>query len=463
MFIGRKFELKELENIYTSNKFELVVIYGRRRIGKTTLIQEFCEKKKTVFYVASQTSHEENLRLFVKAYFDSIYPDMPAPSFNDYDEFFTFISKHSNERVIIVIDEYPYLAESTPSISSTIQKFIDLNWKDSKIMMILSGSSMSFMENQVLGHKSPLYGRRTLQIKLESFNLSDLKEFNWNYSNEELTIIYAVSGGIAEYLSYINPSFSLKDNIVNMYLKKSGRMFEEPNNLLQQELREPSAYSTILEAISIGKSTLNDIALFSQSPTSKIVYYINNLLTLGIIKKEKPFGSDSTERKTIYLMADGAFTFWYRFVKPNLSLITFGNGEKVYKEKVEPYLSSYMSHIWEDICTRYLFRPSIVEKAPYLYSEAGRWWGTNPNLKQQIEIDIMSYNKENILIGECKWTNKAINLEELNKLINKTLFFKQKNRFFYLFSKSGFDKELIKYAEDHKNIFLISLDDVLKI
>lgn len=462
MFIGRKAELKELESCYSSNKFELAVVYGRRRIGKTTLIQEFCKDKKTVFYVASQASDEENFHLLVKAYFETIFPEIPTPSFSGYDDFFRFISKHLQERLIIVIDEYPYLAESNPAISSILQKYIDMSWRNSKLMLILSGSSMSFMENQVLGHKSPLYGRRTLQFKLEPFELADIMEYGWNYSNEDLTVLYAITGGIAEYLSHIDPSLSLKENIINMYLKKNARMFEEPNNLLQQELRDPSSYNTVLEAIANGRSSMNDIALFAGIQSAKAVYYINNLLTLGIIKKEKPYGADISERKSVYSMADGAFTFWYRFVKPNISLITFGNGERVYNERVEPFIADYMGHIWEIICTRYLFTPAAIKRSKWLYGEAGRWWGTNPLTKKQIEVDIMSYDRKNILFGECKWTQRLMNMDDLKKLIDKTSFFKQENKCYYLFSKSGFDEELIDYSSVDQSVILVELADILK-
>ena len=462
MFIGRKKELESLEQLYETDKFEFAVIYGRRRVGKSTLIKEFCKDKKSIYYIGVEGGQKDNLAGFSASILSVVQPSLLQLTFQSYEQLFDYIDGIANEKIILAIDEYPYLAQGYEPLSSLIQKHIDENWKDSKLKLILCGSSMSFMENQVLGYKSPLYGRRTAQYKIERFKLHEIKEFHWNFTYEELTKIYVITGGIGEYLSFIDDHLSVKENIIKLYLHPQGRMFEEPTNLLKQELREPRIYHSVLNAIAHSKNTLNEIAQQIGDTTSSCSYYLNSLLSLDIIGKEIPIGEKSSTKKTTYYIKDSAFIFWYRFVYPYVSLIVQQNGEYVYNSFVEKNLNHYMGKVFERICMMYLLQPSVIENAPFAYAEVGRWWGGNPITKKQEEIDICAMNSHNILIGECKWHKDPIDMTVLSDLLKQGELFTQENKYYYLFSLSGYKENVLEYARDHDNLYLINLENIIE-
>ena len=463
MFIGRKYELDKLNQLYATDRFEFAVIYGRRRVGKSTLIKEFCKDKKAIYYMGMEAASQSNIDSLSAAIWDFEGRKLPAPSYGSYEALFDYIDTISDERIILAIDEYPYLAEDYQALSSLLQKHIDMKWKDSKLMLILCGSSMSFMENQVLGYKSPLYGRRTAQFRMEAFRYYELKEFGWDYTEEELALIYGITGGIAEYVSFIDGTRTVKENILNMYLDQAGRMFEEPSNLMKQELREPRMYHTILGSIASGSSTLNEIAGKARESTASCAYHLNALQALDIVKKETPAGEKESSRKTIYRIKDSAFRFWYRFVFPYQTFVVNGNGEYVYENFVKPFLSSFMGTVFEDMCLSYLMHPETLLKVPFPYSEAGRWWGNNPREKRQEEIDICALGADAVLLCECKWRNEPVKLPVLENLRRQGGLFHQSKKCYWLFSKSLFSESVLSACNADDDVKCISLSEMYQI
>jgi AAA+ ATPase superfamily predicted ATPase len=460
MFVGREYEIEKLNNMYASDKFEFAVFYGRRRVGKTTLINEFCKGKKAIYYMAIEFTEKENLNNFSKAIFEFSVPGIEMPSFTSFEKLFDYISTLSEkERIILVIDEYPYLAESYRPISSIIQAHIDMKLKDSKLFLILCGSSMSFMEYQVLGYKSPLYGRRTAQFKVKPFNYKQSEEMLSGFSKEEKAIIYGITGGIPEYLSRIDNNSDLKNNICQLFLSQSGRLFEEPSNLLKQELKDPSTYNSIILAIANGASKLNEISTKVGIETSACSNLLNSLISLGLVKKETPINEDTT-RKTIYLLEDQMFRFWYRFVGPNINSIASGYGEKIYDLYILPHTNNYMGLVFEDISKQYLVLKNGKGETPFFFVNIGRWWGNNPRLKCQEEIDILSAEGDNAVFGECKWTNSLVDTDVIEKLILQSKLFHYKNNYFYIFAKSGYTDKCKEMALQNKSIYLVSFDDM---
>lgn len=459
MFIGRKQELVQLNQMYESENFEFAIIYGRRRVGKSTLINEFSKNKNSIYYMAIEASLESNLKSLSKMITDHLMPGVPFPPFSDVEALLTFIDTYSKERLILTIDEYPYLAEAYPPLSSLIQRHIDETWKHGKLLLILCGSSMSFMEQQVLGYKSPLYGRRTAQFKIMPFRYTELKQFQWNYTNEELAQIYGITSGIGEYLHAIDPSKSVDENIIALYMNPNGRMFEEPTNLLKQELRDPKMYHSILEAIAGGASTLNEIASKAKENSAACAYHLKSLISLGIIKKETPIGLKEQTRKTIYSILDSSFLFWFRFVSPSVSMIMQNNGDIIYDCFVKPNLNEFMGTVFERMSLEYMEDRRTLETAPFIYQNIGRWWGSNPVKKREEEIDICAMNKNQLLIGECKWTTKPVDMRVVRNLIEQSGLFKQESKYYYLFSKNGFQEDVLQFQRDHANVFLICLND----
>jgi AAA+ ATPase superfamily predicted ATPase len=461
MFTGRVSELKELNRIHYRNKFEMVVIYGRRRVGKTSLINEFCKNKHNIFYVAI----EQNDKGALAGFSETVLEVFPAArsyidTFVSWEKSFEYIADQANQnRIILAIDEYPYLAASNPSISSILQKVIDIKFLNTKLFLILCGSSMSFMENQVLGYKSPLYGRRTTQMKIEPFDYIDSCKFFRNYSKEEQLIAYGVVGGIPQYLNNLTREGQLEKSIYYNYFRKDGHLFEEPSSILKQELREPATYNSIITAVASGSSKINEISTKTGEETKKCSKYLNTLISLHILKKEYPIGLESL-RKGIYSICDNMFKFWYKFVPENITNIEADMGRIIVEKKVLPKISEYMGQIFEEICIQYMIRRNKTLSLSIMFDEIGRWWGNNPIKKRQEEIDILAISGHSVILGECKWKNEQIGISVLNELVEKGESLKYKEKYYILFSKSGFTKELKEKVSQMGNLELIDIDEL---
>lgn len=462
MFVGRERELKKLDNMYRSDQFEFAVFYGRRRVGKTTLIREFMREKKGIYYISLEGAKKENLQGLSKVFLANGDNGKITTEFKDYEAFLEYIDAMalSGERMIIAIDEYPYLAASYPAISSMLQSHIDDCWKDSKLFLILCGSSMSFMEEQVLGYKSPLYGRRTAQFKIHPLTFFEAKEMLPGFDKEQQAVLYGVTGGIPEYLSRIQNGISMDENIIRLFFDETGRLFEEPLNLMKQELKEPMTYHSIISAIASGASRMNEIATKTGMETSACSNQIASLISLGIVCRETPFLEPDTSRKTLYRLSDSMYLFWYRFVRANVSAISRGVGKQIYENVVVPQINDFMGRVFEEICQQYLFLPQIYDKLPLVLCETGRWWGNNPKERRQEEIDIMSVNDKTILLGECKWRKEKTDLSVILKLVERGNLFAYPQKYFYLFSKAGFIEDAIEYARNNENIKLITFEDM---
>jgi len=454
MFFGRKTELKKLNDMYQSNRFEFAVIYGRRRVGKTTLIREFIKGKKALFFAASESSATDNLISLSRC----IGGKSSAPVYSDYESALAAVFESAmNERVIFVIDEFPYLAKAYRGISSLLQILIDHNKDDSKLMLILCGSSMSFMENQVLGYQSPLYGRRTAQFKVLPFTFFEALPAYEGFEPADKAVLYGATGGVPEYFIRIDPEISVRQNIVDLFLSPSGNFFEEPSNLLKQELREPSIYNVIIEAIASGSSRLNEISTKAGMENNKCAKYLSSLMTLGLVSKEYPYG-ETRGKRSIYRLEDNMFRFWYRFVFPNVSAITVGLGEAVYDNEVEPQISAYMGLIFEGICKQWFFEMAKQNGLPFFAGNFGRWWGTNPETRGQEEIDIMALRNDDAIFAECKWKNSDVDADVFYELKRKSGMWTGKNAFLYIFSKNSFTERLLnmRRAEDRVKLFSLS-------
>ena len=397
-----------------------------------------------------------------ESFLSELIPGISHPKFNSYQELFDFLNhneKFLSSDYIIVLDEYPLLAGSKDELSSVLQYSIDKFWKDTKLKLVLCGSSISFMKEQVLSGDSPLYGRTTLVMEVKKFMLWEMKAYNLNFSNEEIAILYSALGGIPRYLNMVDDSFSFKENLLNLFFNIGSILAGETDTLLNEEFKETARYSDVLSAIASGKSSLNDIAEKVRMQTGTVSFYLTNMIRIGLIKKESPYGSVNN-KKSIYTITDGLFRFHYQFIIPNINMINFGKGESVLDMIVFPSLSRYMGLEWEQICISYMFASFNTTRVPFLYNNLQRWWGGSAKDKKQIEIDMMSTQNDKALFGECKWTNDKVDIDILNTLIDKCFQFNYKSKDWYLFSKSGFELTLIEKAKKESNIHLITLNNV---
>lgn len=461
MFYCREEELHTMNRRYEKGRFECVVIYGRRRVGKTALINEFCKGKPTIYFSALNASSPENLEALSKAIYTCQNPgSTSAPTYQSYADALDAVTEMAKgNRLVFVIDEYPYLAKAEKSISSRLQHMIDHQWQDSKLYLILCGSSMSFMEYQVLGYESPLYGRRTAQFKIQALTYREITVFHPKLKATEQALLYGVTGGIPHYINKLDVENDLDEALLENLFSTSSYLFEEPENLLKQELREPAIYNSVISAIAGGASRSNEISTKVGLESGVCAKYLKVLLDLGILKKETPI-MEKPGRKTIYAIDDNFFRFWYRFVPRNMSVISAGRMGPVYEQAVKRFYPDYMGLVFEKMCQEYLLR--YAKNLPILLGNIGQWWGTDSKTRKEVQIDIVGTPVEGneYLIGSCKYRNEKIGAEELELLRRYAAVFRRDGTFhYYIFSKGGFTPALLE-AEKRKEVTLVTLEDL---
>lgn len=457
MFIGRERELKLLQSHFDGKGFFFDVVYGRRRVGKTRLIQEFIGDKPAVYFMGIEANARANLEGMSRALHQHLQqPGLSA--YQDFESLFEALGQLSlKQRLVFVIDEYPYLASAVPEMSSILQRFCDHVWNKGQLQLILCGSSMSFMERQVLGAKSPLYGRRSAQILVKPFTFYESRRMLPGFTPQDAAVLHDATGGIPEYQRFVDPACSLGQNLTALFLQPGGRMFEEPANLLKQELREPRVYNSILDAVAGGASKHNEIATKAGVDSPALNRYLNSLEELAILNREKPMG-EQTSRKTIYRIVDGSFRFWYRFVQPNLSAVMSGLGEQVYERIVHPRLNDHMGQGFEQIFFDVFDQAQREGRLPDLAGSRGRWWGNNKALKQEEEIDLVAFGTHTTYFGEAKWRNQPMKAEVIVDLERKSLLIPAKQRHYLLLSKSGYTPGAREYARANQQVSLLPFD-----
>lgn len=449
MFFGRKQELKYLADISNTSKAEFIAVYGRRRIGKTELLKTFSKEKEHIFYSAKECTDYEQLSSLSEKILGK------GKRFESWEYVFDYIAEISmDKKIVIIFDEFPYMVKGNKAIPSILQHAWDHELSGTKVKLIVCGSSMSFMEKEILSEKNPLFGRMTGIYKLNELSLSETKDFLPNYKQTELITAYSILGGVPHYYLQFNPDWDIKKNILENILNKGKILYNEVDFLIRQELREPQVYYTIIEKIAFGSTKLNEIHMKTQIETNKLSVYLKNLIELNIIKKEYPITEKTKARVNlhsgIYRLANNYFEFYFRFIFPNLSEIEEGLLEDVYANEIEPKLNEYCSSTYENLCITQLRRHVSTTKKPYRIKHLGRWWN------KQEEIDIVGFNdRDEFVFGECKWRNQKCDVKVFAKLKEKSnMLFKYTDAHYYLFSKSGFTEDLIKLAEQEEKLHL---------
>jgi len=464
MFVSRDSELGALQKLYNKDKFQVVVMYGRRRVGKTTLINEFIKGKPAIFFAAQEANTQLNLQMFsekVYAFFG--LPTTTGVFANWHDAFMFIADRAKTQKFILAIDEFPYIVEANKSVKSILQNIIDHELLNSNLYLILCGSQISFMEREVLGYKSPLFGRRTAQFMVTGFDYYDAAKMLPSATNEDKVRYYACIGGTPHYLAQIADELSFEANIKELFFQPQGYLYGEPTMLLQQELRELSIYNSIISAIATGASRLNEISTKIGEDTAKTIKYIKTLTDLKILHKEHPFGENpERSRKGIYMISDNCFRFWYRYVFLNKTGIESGIGAEIADSLVFPNLPSFTGKpAFEEICRQYLVRRNKGKALPFLASNFGCWWGADPEIKANADIDVIADNKaeRKIILCECKWKNEPTDAAEIQKLMSKAhLISDYTDYWFMFFSKAPYTEAARRLEQKNDNLSLITLD-----
>lgn len=463
MFVGRKAELKTLEETYSKPGFQMTVIYGRQRIGKSTLISEFIKDKPASYYVASQSSAFDNLSKWSEQVISDFMPELSGLQFADFDQFFKFIgNKHSDEKKIIALDEIPYIAETDESFLSVFQRSVDNILSSQNIYVIICGSAVSFMEREILSEKSPLFGRRTNQIYLKPFNYLDSALFVPHYSYEEKAIVYGVTNGVAKYLSLFDDNLSLDENLIRQFFNKTGYLYEEPTNLLIQEFRTINTYNSVISICASGTNRTNEIADKAHISTAALSYVLKNLIATNIISKVTALTDESNKKKILYEITDGMYLFWYRFVAYARAAIEIEKGANYYYNNVKPRLHEFMGSIFEQMGREYTLQLGLSGKLNAFISEVGKWWGTNQE-HNTTDIDIVGIDRvsKKAVLGECKFKNEKIGKEIFDALMaRRGLIDRHYTEVQYLFFSLAGYTDWMKDNTDPSMIKLITLSDM---
>ncbi|MDR1192917.1 MAG: AAA family ATPase [Peptococcaceae bacterium] len=482
MFIGRERELKFFEDKYNAPGGQLVVLYGRRRIGKTETLFKFAQGKPHVFYSCRELSDSKQHAAFMERMLKSGIPARNySPDLGDWESAFKSVLElpSDGKKKLLIIDEFPYMCKGNPSIPSILQILWDEGLRNQDVMIVLCGSAMSFIENKILSEKKPLYGRATGIYKMNDLPFDDAIKFFPNYSDEDKMLAYAILGGIPHYLRQFDPTLPLRENIIKNVLTKGCVLYNEVEFLIRQELREPAFYNTVIEAIALGNTQLNDIYMKTRLDKAKISVYLKNLMELRILEREFSALAGDKEQATstrgLYRITDNFFRFWFSFVSPNLSDLETDDAEGVFTYAVRPQINNFASAAFEAVCRSFIREKNRLGELPFRVSKLGRWWGKlNQTVltefgKEKIvsvetEIDIVAVDakSKNYIIGECKFRDSEMDVADLAHLKEKSSVAKKGAAIQYaLFSKSGFSKGLTARASEDETIKLFSLADIV--
>jgi len=462
MFFNRENELKRLNERYAEGKAQLLIVYGRRRVGKTELLKEFARDKAHIYFLADLASEKEQLaefteriRLFSR---DAALADNP---FANWRALFAHLNKLAqNEPLIVIIDEYQYLQASNRAMASMTQKAWDEGLKNSRLFLVLCGSYVSFIAQELLAYKSPLYGRRTGQFYIEPLSFYQAGRFFPSYSMEDKIRAFGLLGGIPAYLQQFDTKKTMTQNIRDAFLQTDAFLNNEARFLLLEELKEPRNYFSILKAVAAGKTRSNEIVQASGLDRGLVVKYLDVLQNLRIIRRELPVTERQPEksRKGIYVIQDHYLKFWFRFIMPNQSYIEENQPDFLLKQRILPQLDQYLGDVFEKVCIEFLKQVKRSAKLPFQFDRIGRYWqgGT--------EIDIVAFDadREQAFLAECKWNAKKVGANALDDLIVKSSHLQRENDFkkihYGLFSKSGFTDGMRQTKR--ADLFLFDLKDL---
>jgi len=457
-FINRNEELSFLEKEYSRKGSSLIVLYGRRRVGKTALAVEFMKDKAGIYFLATEENETQNRLAFKNIVAESTGSELLMnANVDNWDVIFkVWLDAVDGSKQLMVIDEFQYLGKSNNAFPSVFQRIWDTLLKDRNVMVIICGSLVSMMESQTLAYSSPLYGRRTGQIKLKQIPFRYYNEFFPDKTEKELIQYYAITGGVPKYIELFYGSKDIYKAIENNVLSKSSFLYDEPNFLLQREVSEVGSYFSLIKIIAAGNRKLSRMASALEIKQTGLTKYLKTLINLDILEREVPVTEYNPEKskKGLYKIKDNFMVFWFKFIFPNLNYIESGHDELAMKKIRTNLVNMHIAYVYEDICTEKMWQLNADNIWNFHFDKVGRWWDNDT------EIDIVAIDTtgNDIIFGECKYWNNTIGLDVLDGLeikANKVEWKKKERRnHFILFSISGFSDELTKLAKIRNDLVL---------
>jgi len=457
-FIDRKSEMEALQNEYNRKGSALVIMYGRRRVGKTTLIAEFIKDKNALFFLASEESEVQNRNSFKEKAAEFINNDLlKNAEIKNWDIIFKAITDTPfDSKPVIVIDEFQYIGKANPAFPSIFQRIWEEFLKNKSIMVILCGSLISMMESQTLAYNSPLYGRRTAQIRLKQIPFRYYREFFPGKTRKELIEMYSLTGGVPKYIELFSESRDIYQSIQTCVLNRSGYLYDEPHFLLQQEVTEIGSYFSIIKAIAAGNSKLSAISAALEVKATSLTKYLKTLIDLDILEREVPVTEDNPEKskRGLYKIKDNYIRFWFSFVYPNMSFIESGNSDIVMNKIRKGLISNHVGFVYEDVCREKMWELNVNDYWPFHFTKIGRWWDG----KNEIDIAAVDPDGNNMILGECKYWKEPVGITVFQELEKKSLSVEwrknQRQIRYVIFSAGGFTDSLKELAAGRNDLLL---------
>lgn len=464
-FLGREKEILVLEKEYARDG-GFVVIYGRRRIGKTTLIKQFIKSKTAFYFLATKEVESQSMKRFAgviaRTTGNSV---LQKAAFSDWLDLFQAVADYKpNEKKVLVIDEFPYLVKVNDSFPSILQNAWDEILKDSNVMLILCGSLISMMKKHALSYESPLYGRRTAQMRIAPLPFTTVYE-NQKLSFEEAAEQYSITGGVPKYMEFFSDGQPLYEQIKENVLSKNGFLYEEPNFLLTDEVQVPTNYFSIIKVIADGNHKLGMIAGILGLETSALTPYLKTLSELGFIEKQVPVTEKNAEktRKGLYFISDNFLRFWFRYVYPYKGELELDNTQISLDELDKDFKEKFVAFAYEDICKEIFARLCSDKAIDFTPSKIGSYWLNDKSGNTQIDVMAVDTVNKRLFAGECKYHNQPVNADVYFELVKKVdnsseikSAFKGYTVIYGVFSKSGFTSRMTDISNSNPNLFLIN-------
>lgn len=453
-FIDRADEMETLDKEYQKKGSSFVVIYGRRRVGKTTLLRKFCEGKKSVFFLATEETENMNRQAFQYTVAEDLGEDLlKNVSASRWEPIFDVIAQHARyERLVLVIDEFQYLGKANAAFPSILMRIWDQKLQDTNIMLVLCGSLIRMMKSQVLNYNSPLYGRRTAQIRMKQIPFRYYHEFMPDLPEDDLIQRYAITGGVPKYIELFSNQQNIYSAIRQNILNPNMFLYEEPEFLLQKEVSEIGSYFSLLKVIAEGRAKLSAMATALEVKQNSLSSYLNTLIELDLIEREVPVTEENSAKSKMgrYRIKDNFISFWFRFVYPYRAMIEAGHIDYVLDKIKAHFIENHVAYVYEDVCREKMW--DYLQK-PLVFNRVGRWWGKK-------EIDILAYDSTGttMIFGECKYSRHPKGMDVLIDLKEKAGYVpwkkNERKENYILFSRSGYSEALKQYAKEHEDVIL---------
>lgn len=453
-------DIHKLNTLYNRMQFSFIFLYGRYDTGKTQLVREFCQGRRTLFFSAQESVPQRQLHAFWREATASLKPEKKPAPFADWKQAFAFVSDVSfTHRIILVLDEFQHLMQDCPGFADAFETAVRHDFPSGKVFLITTCSSPAYAAGLMQEPIAAPFDAITARARLEPLPFPAFREYLAPYAPKEQLMLYGITGGLASNFSRLAPGLTAAENILRLFFRPDSPLLFAPQTYLHRELREISTYNFLLEIVAEGYSKLSEISARAAMGTNKCAKYLHSLIDLGILQKEVPAAGE-LQKKVRYVFADHMMRFWYRFVCPNLSGILFGDGEAIYEKHVLPAWDEYLLPIFENVCADYLERLADTKQTPFAYRHTSSWWCGGTKREPYFRIPLVALDDTHTVLGACHCGTEPAGMPYLEELLQPLEPFDGRKRYCCIFSASGFTPELADIAASRKDVWLIELADI---